>query len=400
MPADSTLLLAGLFILAAASGWAFARYTERDEEPGESRRLSADYFAGLNHLLKEQPDEALEAFMRMVDVDSESVETHFALGSLFRRRGEVDRAIRLHQNLIARPDLSREHRDQALFALGEDYQRAGLFDRAESLFQQVAETHTHGAAALENLVRIFELQKDWEQAIDARRKLERLRPRQDESRMIAHYHCELAEKAIAAGDLSGARKHLKKAQSGRERTTRGALMRGDVAASMGDHELAVDLYRRVLDEDKALLPELLPRLRRSLAASGKAGEFASILGAWVESNPELRPAVAYAAILNDLLDDPSAAACVREYIESQTTLREIYGSFEFIEEGDLRGDAAMARICGALRHLAQGTPRYSCRQCGFQSATLFWQCPGCKAWDTIRPNSRFHFAALIDPAAY
>jgi lipopolysaccharide biosynthesis regulator YciM len=395
MPADSTLLLAGLFILAAASGWAFARFSERDEIADDSRKLSADYFAGLNYLLREQPDEALEAFIRMVDVEGESVETHFALGSLFRRRGEVDRAIRLHQNLIARPDLSREHRDQALFELGEDYLRAGLFDRAEALFRQVSETRTHGVAALESLVRIFELQRDWEQAIEARKKLERLRPAGDESRMIAHYYCELADKAIAGRDLPAARQYLKKAQAGGERTVRGALMRGDVAARLDDHRLAVDLYRRVLEEDKTFLPEVLPRLRRSLEAAGRGGEFSGILEAYIARDTALRPALAYAAILNDLLDDPVAAACVGEYIRTQPTLKEIYGSLEPAGDREVIG-----RISRALRHLADGTPRYSCRQCGFQSANLFWQCPGCKAWDTIRPNSRFHFAALIDPAAY
>ena len=395
MPADSTLLLAGLFILAAASGWAYARYSERDEITQDPRPLSADYFAGLNYLLREQPDEALEAFIRMVDVEGESVETHFALGSLFRRRGEVDRAIRLHQNLIARPDLSREHRDQALFELGEDYLRAGLFDRAEALFRQVSETPTHGVAALESLVRIFELQRDWEQAIEARRKLERLRATGDESHMIAHYYCELAEKAIAAKDLASARSWLKKAQAGRVRTVRGALMRGDIAARMDEHALAVDLYRRVLEEDKTFLPEALPRLRRSLEAAGRGSEFSGMLEAYTAQDPALRPALAYAVILNDMLDDPVAAACVSEYIRTQPTLNEIYGSLEQADDRE-----TIARICRALRHLAEGTPRYSCRQCGFQSASLFWQCPGCKAWDTIRPNARFHFAALIDPAAY
>ncbi|CAN5241646.1 lipopolysaccharide assembly protein LapB [soil metagenome] len=401
MPTDATFLLAGLFILAAASGWAFARYTERDEESREPRRLGADYFSGLNYLLKEQPDEALEAFMRMVgDAERESVETHFALGNLFRRRGEVDRAIRIHQNLIARPDLSREHRDQALFALGQDYSRAGLLDRAETLFQQVAEAPIHGAAALENLIRIYELQKDWEQAIETRRKLDRLRPRQNESHMIAHYHCELAEKAIVRGDLSGARKHLKNARVGREATTRAALMRGDVAASMGDHELAVDLYRRVLDEDKTLLTEVLPKLRGSLEAVERAEDLSPILAAYLASDPGSRHVVAYAAIVNGLLDEPVAMDCIRDYIREQATLRELYGAFEFVGGGNLTDDRAVVRICDALRHLAKATPRYSCRQCGFQSATLFWQCPGCKAWDAIRPNARFDFSALIDPAAY
>lgn len=160
MPTEATFLLAGLFIVAAATGWAFARFSDfkRDDPPPTS--ISADYLRGLNLVLNRQTDEALELFVRMAKVDEDTLETHFALGHLFRRRGEVDRAIRVHQNLLARPNLSEAQRHQALFSLAQDYLGAGLFDRAEKLFSELGSSSTLGEAALEKLVDIYERQSD------------------------------------------------------------------------------------------------------------------------------------------------------------------------------------------------------------------------------------------------
>jgi lipopolysaccharide biosynthesis regulator YciM len=138
MPTESTFLLAGLFLLLAAAGWALGRFDERDGE-GPPPPLNIDYLKGLNFLLNEQTDQALEHFLKMVRVDDRTIETHFALGSLFRRRGEIDRAIRIHQNIIARPDLAAEQRDQALFSLAKDYLKAGLLDRAEKMFVRLSQ---------------------------------------------------------------------------------------------------------------------------------------------------------------------------------------------------------------------------------------------------------------------
>ena len=171
MPTESTFLLAGLFLLLAAAGWAMGRFGERDTEEAPPP-LNIDYLKGLNFLLNEQTDQALEHFLRMVRVDDKTIETHFALGSLFRRRGEVDRAIRIHQNIIARPDLAAEQRDQALFSLAKDYLGAGLLDRAEKLFVRLAQGSRYQVQALESLSGIYEQEKDWEKAIDACRRLE------------------------------------------------------------------------------------------------------------------------------------------------------------------------------------------------------------------------------------
>jgi lipopolysaccharide biosynthesis regulator YciM len=166
MPTESTFLLAGLFLLLAAAGWAMGRFGERDEEQPPAP-LNIDYLKGLNFLLNEQTDQALEHFLEMVRVDDKTIETHFALGSLFRRRGEVDRAIRIHQNIIARPDLAAEQRDQALYSLAKDYLHAGLLDRAENLFSRLSQGSRYQVQALESLCRIYEQEKEWERAIDA-----------------------------------------------------------------------------------------------------------------------------------------------------------------------------------------------------------------------------------------
>ena len=164
--------------------------------------LNADYIKGLNFLLNEQPDQALEVFLRMVEVDDETLETHFALGSLFRRRGEVDRAIRVHQNIIARPNLSAMHREHALVSLAEDYLGAGLFDRAEKLFLELRESSGYRVRALHKLVRIYEVTHDWEQAIAVFRELEKCDSELEQAGQVAHYYCELAAQAAQERDFA------------------------------------------------------------------------------------------------------------------------------------------------------------------------------------------------------
>ena len=395
MPAESTLLLTSLFLLAAALGWFFARFTVRHRAHAATGRLSADYFKGLNFLLNEQPDKAIEVFVRMVEVDDETVETHFALGSLFRRRGEVDRAIRIHQNIIARPNLGRAQRDQALFALGEDYMRAGLFDRAEKLFQQLAEVPAHRLAALEKLISIYELQKDWIQAIRVQEQIDAVMVPSKQN-VIAHYYCELAGEAKADKDLKEARQLLKKARSGQRATVRAAMMRAAIAAEMGEHKLAAKLYRKVIDEDAEFLPEVLPSLAASTRAQGTENSYAKMLTGIIRNRPELKPLIAYSVIVDGDMNEPVARECVREFVRQNETLHDLFETFNLSIRGDDLNDDMLDKIAVALQRLARKQSRYACQECGFSIATLFWQCPTCKAWETIRPIRHFRFEAMLD----
>ncbi|MDH3362917.1 MAG: lipopolysaccharide assembly protein LapB [Gammaproteobacteria bacterium] len=393
MPTESTFLLAGLFLLLAAAGWAMGRFGERDEEDAPPP-LNIDYLKGLNFLLNEQTDQALEHFLRMVRVDDKTIETHFALGSLFRRRGEVDRAIRIHQNIIARPDLASEQRDQALYSLAKDYLAAGLLDRAESLFARLSQGSRYQVQALESLCRIFEQEREWEKAVDAGQRLEILSGR-SLALQIAHYYCERAEVAAAQNDFASAREFVKKAQSGRPRTMRGALTRAHIARDTGDNKTALKLYHRIIDENTYLIAEALPEIVSIYKRENATQELESALKALLAKNPETSSLIAYTAIVNNLGGISVIDECVKQYMLNEPTLGE-FVELQQLSLGDQgSGDEALAKVRGALCKLAAATPRYQCQECGFSSQRLLWQCPSCRNWETQRPATRVQFDTLL-----
>ncbi|HSM31197.1 MAG TPA: lipopolysaccharide assembly protein LapB [Woeseiaceae bacterium] len=393
MPTESTFLLAGLFLLLAAAGWAMGRFGERDDEQPPPP-LNIDYLKGLNFLLNEQTDQALEHFLEMVRVDDKTIETHFALGSLFRRRGEVDRAIRIHQNIIARPDLAAEQRDQALYSLAKDYFHAGLLDRAENLFARLAQGSRYQVQALESLCRIYEQEKEWERAIDAAEKLEVLGGR-SLALQIAHYYCELAETAARRNDYSAARAYVKKAQTGRPRTMRGALTRAHIAQETDDSKTAVRLYHRIIDENTYLIAEALPEIVAIYTREEELAELERALESLLQKHPEMSSLIAYTAIVNDIGGIPVIDNVVKEYMLNEPTLAEFVDLQRLSDQPQDQEESVLAKIRKALSKLAAASPRYQCQECGFSSQRLLWQCPSCRNWETQRPASRVQFDTVL-----
>lgn len=393
MPTESTFLLAGLFVLLAIAGWALGRFGERDETE-TAPPLNIDYLKGLNFLLNEQTDQALEHFLKMVRVDDKTIETHFALGSLFRRRGEVDRAIRIHQNIIARPDLASDQRDQALYSLARDYQAAGLLDRAEKLFSRLAQGSRYQVQALENLCRIYEQEKEWEKAIEAGQQLEQIGGR-SLALQIAHYYCELAEAASAVKDYAAARGHVKNAQTGgRRRTLRGALTRAHIARDMDDKATALKLYHRIIDEHTYLIAETLPEIVAIYRSEDKLGELNDAIEKMIADDPAMSPLVAYTAIVNNIGGIPVIDAAVEQYVMNEPTLA-TFVDIEALQGAGADKDEVLRRIRKALSKLAGASPRYQCQECGFSSQRLLWQCPSCRSWETQRPASRVQFDTVL-----
>jgi lipopolysaccharide biosynthesis regulator YciM len=393
MPTESTFLLAGLFLLLAAAGWAMGRFGERDEEAAPPP-LNIDYLKGLNFLLNEQTDQALELFLEMVRVDDKTIETHFALGSLFRRRGEVDRAIRIHQNIIARPDLAAEQRDQALYSLAKDYLHAGLLDRAEKLFARLSQGSRYQVQALENLCRIYEQEKEWERAIESAEKLEVLGGK-SLALQIAHYYCELAESAAAGNDYSAARAFVKKAQTGRPRTMRGALTRAHIAQETHDSKTALRLYHRIIDESTYLIAEALPEIVAIYERENEIAELERALKSLIDKHPEMRTLVAYTAIVNDIGGIPVIDDVVKQYMLDEPTLAEFVDLQSLPQQEEEQEASVLTKIRKALSKLATASPRYQCQECGFSSQRLLWQCPSCRNWETQRPASRVQFDTIL-----
>jgi lipopolysaccharide biosynthesis regulator YciM len=385
-PDDGTifwLTLAGT--LAAGSG-ATVWYQERRRRRRVRRRER--YLEGLRYLLDEKPDRALEVFHGLAAVDDETVDTHFALGSLYRRSGEVDRAIQVHQNIVARNNVDERHRDAALTELARDYFRAGLYDRAEELFQKLATSGREPAVALAYLVRIYEIQRDWPQAAVTHERLRKVGvPEQPGA--IAHYYCELAEVALAERDFVAAHEHLRSAHREQRDFGRSAILRGDLARLEGDNALALRLYAGVVQRDFHLLPVVLPRLAQLARQTGDEGILTGVIDDLIRRGAASRAEIAYAAILSGHYDSAPIVDCVREWLQIDSDLKDLTGAF--LPPGTAPSVEQLRGLSGAMRNVVLRHARYRCSECGLDSSTFLWSCPGCHAWDTLRAIAALEF---------
>jgi lipopolysaccharide biosynthesis regulator YciM len=391
MPTDSAFLLAGLLVLIAVGAWAFGQYLDRDA--ALPTRISADYIRGLNLVLSRKTDEALELFIQMVKVDEDTLETHFALGHLFRRQGEYDRAIRVHENLLKRENLNDMQHDQAISALADDYLGAGLFDRAEELFEQIKDSETHSRIALEKLVYIYEREGEWEKAIESHRRLEMLSG--EKTPHVAHYYCELAERAIAAGDMAAAREHLKNTIRSPSGALRGTLIRAQIARNEGRYREAVGLFLQVIEQDRGFVSEVFSDLYYCYEQDGRKDEFESFVRKLAKKDPAANSAMAYAAVLNELTRSPELSACIVRFVTDNEVLNHLV-DVEALNSADAAQQAeALVRVSAGLRMLALSTPRYRCGNCGYGTQRFIWQCPSCKLWESIRPVQRFQLESAV-----
>ncbi len=392
MPTESAFLLAGLLFIAAALGYVFAKFGDTDEEDVSTEKLNSDYMKGLNYVLNEQSDRAVEVFTRMAELDDEALETHFALGSLFRKRGEVDRAIRVHENLIARPALTRAQKEQAEMALAEDFLSAGLFDRAESMFLTLCDSTEFRLQALEHLRRIYEVTNDWERAVEISRDLDKYRIGDPDEALgtahVAHYYCEMAEAAWHEKDARKAQALLKKAESVRRPTVRSMLVRANIYTDSGKPVDAVPLYRKVIAATPDLLVEVLPRLAASHRAADTTAELSEYLRDLLENNNDSAAAIAMSAVRDPSIENPEALKALQQFVAADQTLGKLVGAERFDEATEVQRLAMINQVRDALRTIVTSRPGYVCSECGYACLIMQWQCPGCHTWESIRPVVR------------
>ncbi|VAW95435.1 Lipopolysaccharide assembly protein LapB [hydrothermal vent metagenome] len=374
-----------LLPLAVLSGWWIGRKSAIKKQAGSSIGIPSDYLKGLNFLLNEQPDKAIEIFIQLLEVNTDTVETHLALGSLFRRRGEVDRAIRIHQNLIARPTLSQEQRAQALYDLGQDYMRAGLFDRAETLFSELIDSGPHTESALRQLIDIYQQEKDWAKAIETARRVE-IKTGAKLSALIAHYYCEQAENLMKQGETSKALKMLKRAESEDNACPRISMLEGDINKQLGDFKAAIKAYRRLENQDADYLPEIIKPLQECYEAQGQTDDMQAYLQKVIQRNDSITIMLKLAEIIKQKQGELTSADFIAEHLKMKPSVRGMDKLIELnLEQSTQSVKDKLLVLKDVTEQLLKSKSKYNCHVCGFSGFTLHWQCPSCKKWGTIKP---------------
>jgi lipopolysaccharide biosynthesis regulator YciM len=379
----------GLFWLAlpvaAASGWYLRNRASARVDTRRLNQFSTTYFRGLNYLLNEQPDKAIEVFLKIAELDKHTVETQLALGNLFRRRGEVDRAIRFHQNLISRSGLSADQRTQALLELGEDYMRAGLLDRAEKLFSELIEMEAHTPSALGHLVSIYQQEKDWDKSIEQAKRLQKSAS-VHMSPVIAQFYCEMACEALANDDPDKARSQLKRALRTDENCVRASVLEGELAARDGNYDEAIRAYSRVEDQDVDYIPDVLEPILDCFDKANRPEDAETMLLRLIEHYPGISPVIAQSERLEQRLGRRAAAEFMGAQLKRQPSVR----GLDYLIGLNLSGSEGEARenfliLRDLTSKLLKGKSIYRCNNCGFGARSLHWQCPSCKTWNSVKP---------------
>ncbi|MQA20106.1 MULTISPECIES: lipopolysaccharide assembly protein LapB [Rugamonas] len=365
-------------------GWVAARVDIR-QLVSESRTLPRGYFKGLNFLLNEQPDKAIDAFIEIVRMDPETADMHFALGNLFRRRGETERAIRVHQNLLSRPDLPQEQKEHAQYELGMDYLKAGLLDRAEETFNAMV-SGQYAVQARRALLEIFQREKEWPRAIEAAIGLQEsgAGSRQKE---IAQFYCELAQDALVHMHPEQALPLLDKSLHADRVNVRATMLSGDAQLAQGDVEGALLTWRRV---EQISVPHTALVAQRMMDAYRKVGrpqEGVNLLKSYLEQASSIDLIeVVYKAVLE--LDGVDAAKqLVSNELRRTPTL---LGLDKLLEARLMDAPANLVPELSMVKNLVHGytqkLARYQCSHCGFKARQFYWQCPGCSRWETYPPR--------------
>jgi len=372
--------------VGALAGWWLGARRYRSGEARHRDAISTNYFRGLNYLLNEQPDKAIEVFLKLAEINTDTVETHLALGNLFRRRGEVDKAIRFHRHIMSRSNLGEQHRFQALLELGEDYMRAGLLDRAERLFSELAADGRYSEIAVRNLLSIYQQEKDWKNAIIQARRLGQV-SNESTSVLVAQFHCELAAEDRGAGRIDSALHHLAAARRIQPDCVRAHIMQADLAADDQRWEDAAADYRTACELDPGIVVLIVDNLARTFAALKREDALLDWLQQLVQRDNSFAPVLAYATI-RARREPETAIRFLLDHLQRHPSVRGLRHLLELMERHDHGIDEIEPEL---LRDLVGGLlseqPVFRCRHCGFSGQTWHWQCPSCRRWETTRPVS-------------
>lgn len=377
-------------IAAVAIGFWQGRRYQHGKDHSTSHYLDQRYFQGLNFLLNEQPDAAIDAFIKALEVNSETLETHLALGKLLRKRGEVDRAIRIHQNLLARPGLSLEQSQQAQYELATDFAKAGLLDRAEGLLKELVKVEgPFQIDGLKQLLEVYRDEKEWQSGLEVLQLLSgsRLSKSYDQWLFIrAHFCCELAEEAIAVKDFNAARQWLKQGLQYDKSSVRAIIASGQLEIMLGNYQRGIQYLKKIVEQGPDYLAEVIPYLAEGYHKLSQFKKYRRFLQEIYrhQSSPVL------ALALTDAIAQEDGGMAAAEFIAKEVRdnpsgmgllkLLDYYLSF-----ADAKSREHLMALKVVVERIIRRSSYYQCNHCGFKGQKLHWLCPSCKQWGQVKP---------------
>ncbi len=379
-------LLFLLLPVAAGYGWVMGRNSVRQAQRKQSKILSRHYYKGLNFLLSDQPDKAVDTLIKMINVDSDTLETHIAMGNFFRHRGELDRAIRIHQTLVGKENLSTEQKALALKELGRDYLLAGFLERAEGAFLQLLDSEKHYLEAQQQLFNIYQTTKEWERAIELAERMVACHGDSEElCQRIAHFYCEQAAIELQQGHIKQAELLLQKAVRSDEHAVRPFLMLGKLALERNNPDDAFACLAQVPIRDIRWLSEAMPPLEEAAHKGNRIADFEQLLDKYCQ-----QCASAYLAKARLIAQRESTEQAIQflvEQLRKGPTMRGFKQLMSYYLEQDGKADAtsSMELLKELVQEQIQRRPKYRCGSCGFSGQSIHWLCPSCKKWGVVKP---------------
>ena len=375
-----------LLPFAAASGWWLAHQQKSKKNQQQGLQISREYVQGLNYILNEQPDKAVDVFIKLLEVDNDTVETHLALGSLFRRRGEVDRAIRIHQNVIARPELDSQQRQEALLALGQDYLSAGLFDRSERVFLEVlAISGKQEIHSLHGLLTIYQQEKAWEKALGVIKNLDAVMG-QTTATVASHFYCEIADQMMRQHQIEKAYQAIRQAQQADTKSVRANMVFAQLEIKHGRYRSAIRALRQVPSQDPEFMQEIIEPIVECYEKIGELEECIDFLHHLIVEHPRTSAIFVIAEQLRAQKSIESAIDFVSSQLARYPSIRGLNKLIAWhLESAQGKVKQQLQMLYDITTKFLEKKPIYRCAHCGFSGKLLHWNCPSCKQWGRIKP---------------
>ena len=385
MPSESVFYLTGIFILFGILVYIYLNFFESENDHG----VNPDYLTGLKYLLNEESDKAINLFSNLIEIDDETIQTHLALGVLFRKQGRVDKAIQLHEYILSKDDLPENHYYQTLFELGENYFSAGIYNKSEDIFLKLKEHDNHKEDALNKLIIINEYYGEWEKALNYLEELD-AQNNQDLSISRNHYYCEIAEMHIENGDIKSANAFLLKAQGLHTDSIRSEYIKLLINLENSDNLSAISSFVSMVNKNRVAFIIALPKINQS--TDNDLDSINVELMKLLDNDPEIMDYLALVGVMYPDIENKTIENVMQSFIERQDIVQEI----DKLDDNYSIVSNISNQLSQSMRHKLNNKMKseykFSCKKCGYQTISFSWQCPTCKSWES---SSSINFLKAI-----